>query len=58
VLGSIFLVTLYNALPVVNVSPFLQTAIVGVAILVAAVVNQGEGRRKGKQILRRAETTR
>ncbi len=58
VLGSIFLVTLYNALPVVNVSPFLQTAIVGVAILVAAVVNQGEGRRKGKQILRRAETAR
>jgi rhamnose transport system permease protein len=55
VLGSIFLVTLYNALPVVNVSPFLQTAIVGVAILVAAVVNQGEGRRKGKQILRRLE---
>jgi rhamnose transport system permease protein len=58
VLGSIFLVTLYNALPVVNVSPFWQTAIVGVAILVAAVVNQGEGRRKGKQILRRVETIR
>ncbi len=58
VLGSIFLVTLYNALPVVNISPFWQTAIVGVAILVAAVVNQGERGRKGKQILRRAEATR
>jgi rhamnose transport system permease protein len=54
VLGAIFLVTLYNALPVIGVSPFWQMAIVGVAILVAAVVNQGQERRKGKQILKRA----
>ena len=53
-LGAIFLTTLYNALPVVNVSPFWQTAIVGVAILVAAIVNQGASRVKGKTILRRA----
>ncbi len=53
-LGAIFLTTLYNALPVVNVSPFWQTAIVGIAILVAAIVNQGASRVKGKTILRRA----
>jgi rhamnose transport system permease protein len=52
-LGAIFLTTLYNALPVINVSPFWQTAIVGVAILVAAIVNQGASRGIGKTILRR-----
>jgi rhamnose transport system permease protein len=51
-LGALFLVTLYNALPTVGISPFWQTALIGVTILVAAVVNQGRGRAQGKQILR------
>jgi rhamnose transport system permease protein len=51
-LGTLFLVMLYNALPVVNISPFWQTALVGVAILLAAIVNQGSGKRLGKNILR------
>ena len=55
VLGALFLITLYNALPVMGVSPFFQTAIVGLAILVAAIVNQGQSRSKGKQILRRGQ---
>jgi rhamnose transport system permease protein len=52
----VFLVTLYNALPIINVSPFWQTAIVGVAILIAAVVNQSSSRTKGKHILREVTT--
>jgi rhamnose transport system permease protein len=56
VLGAVFLVTLYNALPIINVSPFWQTAIVGVAILIAAVVNQSSSRTKGKHILREVTT--
>ncbi len=51
-LGSLFLVMLYNALPVIKISPFWQTAIVGVAILVAVIVNQSAGKRIGKNILR------
>jgi rhamnose transport system permease protein len=51
-LGSLFLVLLYNALPVIKISPFWQTAIVGVAILVAVIVNQSSGKRIGKKILR------
>ncbi|GGJ42521.1 ABC transporter permease [Deinococcus roseus] len=51
-LGSLFLVGLYNALPVVHVSPFWQTALVGLSILVAVVVNQGARKAIGKNILR------
>jgi rhamnose transport system permease protein len=51
-LGSLFLVMLYNALPIIKISPFWQTAIVGVAILVAVIVNQSASRRVGKNILR------
>ena len=54
-LGSLFLVLLYNALPVMKISPFWQTALVGVAILVAAIVNQSAGKRVGKKILREAQ---
>jgi rhamnose transport system permease protein len=52
-LGGLFLVTLYNALPVVGVSPFWQMGLVGLAILSAVVVNQGAARQRGKTILRR-----
>ncbi len=51
-LGALFLVLLYNALPVIKISPFWQTAIVGVAILVAVIINQSAGKRIGKKILR------
>ena len=53
-LGSLFLVMLYNALPVIKISPFWQTAIVGVAILVAVIVNQSAGKRIGKNILQQS----
>ena len=52
-LGALFLVLLYNALPIMNVSPFWQMALVGIAILIAAIVNQGTRRGLGKQILRK-----
>lgn len=55
-LGSLFLVMLYNALPVMKISPFWQMAIVGVAILVAVIVNQSAGKRLGKNILRQGST--
>jgi rhamnose transport system permease protein len=51
-LGTVFLVIIFNALPIIDVSPFWQMAISGVAILAAVVVNsQSEGRRRGKLIL-------
>jgi rhamnose transport system permease protein len=51
-LGSAFLVVLFNALPVVDVSPFWQTAVSGAAILTAVVLNsRGELERRGKRIL-------
>lgn len=53
VVGAFFLVTLYNALPVIGISPFWQMGLVGVAILLAAVFNQSAGRVVGKQILRK-----
>lgn len=59
VLGSLFLITIYNALPIiigqllpsVQNATLWQNAIVGAAILIAAVVNQG-AHTKGKHILR------
>jgi rhamnose transport system permease protein len=38
-LGAAFLVILFNALPVIDVSPFWQSAISGASILTAVVVN-------------------
>jgi rhamnose transport system permease protein len=52
-LGAAFLVILFNALPVIDVSPFAQTAISGAVILVAVVVNARAERRRGKLILAR-----
>jgi rhamnose transport system permease protein len=51
VLGAMFLGVINNALPVVQVSPFWQSAITGAVIVVAVVLNAREGKRAGKQIL-------
>jgi rhamnose transport system permease protein len=56
-LGVAFLVIIFNALPIIDVSPFWQMAISGTAILAAVVVNsRGESRRRGKRILVPAPT--
>jgi rhamnose transport system permease protein len=45
-LGAAFLVVLFNALPVIDVSPFAQLAISGATILAAVILNaRGERRR-------------
>jgi rhamnose transport system permease protein len=51
-LGSAFLVILFNALPVVDISPFWQPALSGMAILAAVILNSRAERQRGKQILR------
>jgi rhamnose transport system permease protein len=51
VLGAFFLGIIGNALPLVHISPFWESAITGAVIVVAVVVNAREGRRPGKQIL-------
>lgn len=50
-LGALFLGVIVNALPVIKVSPFWQTAISGAVILAAVVVNSRAERRVGKLIL-------
>lgn len=55
VLGSLFLGTIKNALPVINVSPFWQLAISGTVIILAVAFNARAERRKGCVILKRAE---
>ena len=50
-LGALFLGVVVNALPVINVSPFWQTAISGAVILAAVIVNSRSERRVGKLIL-------
>ena len=44
VLGALFLAVIGNALPVVKVSPFWQSALTGVVILVAVLINARGGR--------------
>ncbi len=54
-LGTAFLVIIFNALPIIDVSPFWQMGISGAAILAAVVVNsQSEAKRRGKLILQSA----
>ncbi|MDR3515923.1 MAG: ABC transporter permease [Azospirillaceae bacterium] len=55
VLGSVFLVIIFNALPIINVSPFWQLAISGAVILAAVVLNSRSERSKGKLILKSAQ---
>ena len=51
-LGATFLAILFNALPIIDVSPFWQLAISGAAILVAVVVNaRTERQQRAKRIL-------
>jgi rhamnose transport system permease protein len=57
VLGALFLGVIKNALPVVDISPFWQLAISGLAIIVAVAVNARAERRPGRVILKRAEHT-
>ena len=53
-LGAAFLVIILNSLPMIDVSPFLQMAISGVAILVAVIVNsRGEARPGHRMVPRR-----
>lgn len=50
-LGAAFLVIVFNALPVIDVSPFWQMAISGAAILVAVVVNSRSEGQKGRKLI-------
>lgn len=54
VLGALFLVLIYNALPVVGISPFWQTAIVGAAILSAVILNARGDRTDGLRLILRS----
>ena len=51
VLGALFLSVINNALPVIQVSPFWQSALTGVVILAAVTLNARSGQRGGRQIL-------
>jgi rhamnose transport system permease protein len=51
VLGALFLAVIGNALPVVKVSPFWQSALTGIVILAAVLINARGNRSKGRQIL-------
>jgi rhamnose transport system permease protein len=53
VLGAIFLGLLYNALTVVNLSPFYQMAIQGIAILIAIIANTVVDRNNRRKMLAR-----
>jgi rhamnose transport system permease protein len=55
ILGALFLGLIGRALPVVQVSPFWQLAIVGAAIILAVILNARAERRTGRIILKRAE---
>lgn len=56
VLGCLFLGLLRNALPLVGVSPFWQTAVSGVVITVAVVLNARGAGRQRRQILEVGQT--
>jgi rhamnose transport system permease protein len=51
VLGGLFLAVIGNALPVVKVSPFWQSALTGIVILTAVLINARNGKQGGRQIL-------
>ena len=54
-LGALFLGIIANALPVINISPFLQMAISGSAIIFAIVLNARGELKQGRIILKKAE---
>ena len=49
VLGSLFLAVINNALPIVKISPFWQSALTGIVILAAVLINARS--KNGRQIL-------
>lgn len=51
VLGSLFLAVINNALPIVKVSPFWQSALTGIVILTAVLINARGNKKAGRQIL-------
>jgi len=51
VLGALFLSVINNALPIVKVSPFWQSALTGIVILTAVVINARSNKKTGRQIL-------
>ena len=51
VLGALFLSVIGNALPVLQVSPFWQSALTGLVILVAVLVNARGNAHRSRQIL-------
>ncbi|MEW7847623.1 ABC transporter permease [Massilia aurea] len=51
VLGALFLSVIGNALPVLQISPFWQSALTGAVILVAVLLNANGNRRGSRQIL-------
>ena len=51
VLGALFLSVIGNALPVLQVSPFWQSALTGAVILAAVLLNAGGNRKRSRQIL-------
>jgi rhamnose transport system permease protein len=51
VLGALFLATINNALPIVKVSPFWQSALTGTVILTAVLINARGDKKRSRQIL-------
>ncbi len=56
-LGAAFLVIIFNALPIINVSPFWQMAISGSVVLAAVIINSRGERSQGKVILEAGRAT-
>ena len=56
-IGALFIGVIKNALPVINISPFWQLAISGLAIILAVAFNARAERRKGRVILKPAEAS-
>lgn len=57
VLGALFLAVINNALPIVKVSPFWQSALTGIVILTAVLLNARGKKNTGRQILPLARLT-
>jgi rhamnose transport system permease protein len=51
VLGALFLAVINNALPIVKVSPFWQSALTGTIILAAVLINARSNQKGSRQIL-------
>ncbi|HAU5065026.1 TPA: ABC transporter permease [Citrobacter amalonaticus] len=56
--GALFLGVINNALPVIGISPFWQTAISGAVIVIAVLLNERSNKHRGRLILRNAALAR